>query len=221
MWVAELKVWHEGSAHLELSKRYDVEVYAHYLNAFTRGKNVFLSRVLYVTGRDAREFINQLGKEKRIAIEGVSGNQVFYTIKVQSQYHSLLCGNRVFFLKPNRVRKGFEYWIVGAWRKRDVNELVRKINSGKPRATAELMSIKSEEVNLFAPQALAGLTGRQAYCLAKAFENGYYEYPHRNSVKRLAALAGMPRTTFQEHLQKAETKLLSKLASQAAGHPKN
>ena len=41
-----------------------------------------------------------------------------------------------------------------------------------------------------------------------AYENGYYSYPRKITLKKLAGLAKIGISTFQEHLRKAELKLL-------------
>lgn len=47
---------------------------------------------------------------------------------------------------------------------------------------------------------------RHAYELARA--NGYYQWPRGISTRALAELTGVSKTTFLEHLRKAESKLL-------------
>ena len=52
---------------------------------------------------------------------------------------------------------------------------------------------------------------KQRRALELALEFGYYNYPRNISVDNLSKKAKMPRTTFQEHLRKAESKLMGLL----------
>jgi predicted DNA binding protein len=53
-----------------------------------------------------------------------------------------------------------------------------------------------------------GLTDRQVHVLVKAFEGGLFELPAREKMDRVAARAGVSRSTFGEHLRKAEMQIL-------------
>ena len=48
--------------------------------------------------------------------------------------------------------------------------------------------------------------------LVAAVENGYYEIPKRVTAEELAKKQGQPRTTFEEHVRKAESKVLLAMA---------
>jgi predicted DNA binding protein len=56
---------------------------------------------------------------------------------------------------------------------------------------------------------MAGLTAKQIDVLTSALERGYFESPARTSAEEMARLAGLSRSTFMEHLRKAEGKLLA------------
>jgi predicted DNA binding protein len=57
-----------------------------------------------------------------------------------------------------------------------------------------------------------GLTGRQLEALLAAYREGYYEYPRRMDVQGIAARRGVPRSTYREHLSRAENKLIRGIA---------
>ncbi|MHA1935692.1 MAG: helix-turn-helix domain-containing protein [Candidatus Thorarchaeota archaeon] len=55
------------------------------------------------------------------------------------------------------------------------------------------------------------LTERQMDALVTAFIFGYYDIPRRTGIQSIASTLGVPRSTYQEHLKKAERKVLSAL----------
>jgi predicted DNA binding protein len=52
----------------------------------------------------------------------------------------------------------------------------------------------------------------QLNALATSMALGYYQQPRRTSTGKIAAALKVPRTTFQDHRKKAETKLMTALA---------
>lgn len=59
---------------------------------------------------------------------------------------------------------------------------------------------------------LAGLTRKQLQVLVEDLDNGYYRVPRGITVAQLAEAKCVPRTTFEEHLQKGESKVLRSMA---------
>lgn len=53
------------------------------------------------------------------------------------------------------------------------------------------------------------LTERQLAALRLALEHGYYEQPRQTSLRELAEQTSVARSTYEEHLRKAENKLLT------------
>lgn len=53
-----------------------------------------------------------------------------------------------------------------------------------------------------------GLTDHQIHALVVAYENGLFDVPARNKMDRVALKEGISRSTFGEHLRKAQLKLM-------------
>ena len=72
------------------------------------------------------------------------------------------------------------------------------------------MKMKQEKLtDVYVPNVMAHLTEKQKQAIETAYRAGYYEYPKRTDLRQLAKRAGISLTTFQEHLKKAENKLIS------------
>lgn len=56
------------------------------------------------------------------------------------------------------------------------------------------------------------MTNRQLNALLAAYECGYYRSPRRITTEKLAELMTITRPTFEEHLRKAENKIISAIA---------
>ena len=58
------------------------------------------------------------------------------------------------------------------------------------------------------------LTDRQVDAISTAYYSGYYQTPGRVNVQSIADGEKVPRTTLQEHLNKAENKLIRSIVPQ-------
>ena len=64
---------------------------------------------------------------------------------------------------------------------------------------------------LTADAVFADLTRKQIDAVLTAYGNGYYQIPRKADLQTIAATTQVARTTFQEHLKKAENKLMTAL----------
>ncbi len=55
---------------------------------------------------------------------------------------------------------------------------------------------------------LENLTSKQLLALVEAIEMGYYAMPKKATVDQIASRVKIPRSTFEEHLRKAEVKVM-------------
>jgi predicted DNA binding protein len=76
------------------------------------------------------------------------------------------------------------------------------------------VSVSIRQVGRYGPEdpdVLSLLTGRQREVFEAAVDRGYYDVPRRTDGTELAALLDMAPSTLDEHLRKAESRMLSAL----------
>jgi len=220
MWVAEFKMWHAGSAVLEASKRLDAACSTYYLNLVHRKGKDFVSKVFVAGGRQKKEMLEAIKSDSRLSMTHEEGDQVFYEVQSKNLFHAHVFNSEVFFVKPALIKDGYEFWTVASWDKQALLNLKNKIGKLKGKATVALLSIKKAPVNLFVPALFQQLTAKQLEAFNKAVQYGYYTLPRTISLEQLAKKLGVPRTTLREHLRKAESKLLPKLAQDISLEPR-
>jgi len=101
--------------------------------------------------------------------------------------------------------KDFEELMERFEEKGHIVKVVRKVSFGGTISSLNPLTRSS----LF-----SALTEKQADALLTAYHNGYYQLPRKADVKAIAAKHKIPRTTFQDHLRKAECKVISTLIPQ-------
>lgn len=117
---------------------------------------------------------------------------------------------------PTRFQDGWEHYEVLSFDEEKTRWLFAQLK-GKGRAvellrkrrlnTQALLNTRSLGVNAL----FAGLTEKQAHSMLLAFEHGYYDSPKKTTAAAIAVSRGLSRSTFEEHLRKAENTLVQNL----------
>lgn len=113
---------------------------------------------------------------------------------------------------PTIHRLGWEHYTVIAFDEADVRELLRDLDDDRDIEVLSKTGLEETTIphSMLAPvdQLFDGVTDRQLAALRLALDNGYYEQPRHASVSELAQQTSVARSTFEEHLRKAENKLI-------------
>jgi predicted DNA binding protein len=114
---------------------------------------------------------------------------------------------------PTIHRQGWEHYTVIAFDEGDVRELLYDLESDRDIEVLSKTAITEQQIphSMLAPvdQLFEDVTDRQLAALRLALESGYYEQPRKTSLRELADRTAVARSTYEEHLRKAENKLLT------------
>jgi predicted DNA binding protein len=114
---------------------------------------------------------------------------------------------------PTVHRQGWEHYSVIAFDERDVRALLNDLEADRNVEVLSKTAITEQEIphSMLAPvdQLFDDVTERQLAALRLALESGYYEQPRKTSLRELAEQTAVARSTYEEHLRKAENKLLT------------
>jgi predicted DNA binding protein len=118
-------------------------------------------------------------------------------------------------ISPIIYRNGWEYYRVIAFEHKDLKELLRRFEEKGFRfeilRKVDFDGFIASSLTLTADALFSDLTGKQMDALLTAYSNGYYNLPRKANVKDIANKKRVSRTTYQEHLKKAENKLVASL----------
>ncbi len=116
---------------------------------------------------------------------------------------------------PNMIENGWTYHRLIVFKHEDLEELLKRFEKHgwfyKILRKVPFDGFVSSSVTMSADALFSGLTEKQMEAILAAHRYGYYNLPRNSDVKAIAAKKRVPRTTFQEHLMKAENKLVSAL----------
>lgn len=205
MWIAKFKIRHDDWI-LDKTVKYNIIARGIPLNSYTKKGRHFHTGIVFLYGqeKDKTKFIASLKRDRRVKESKVQGSRLFVLVEGENSIAEVF-DKSLFFTQPVLMKDGFEYWELGSW---DKKGLVDFYDKAKTISKVEMLKLKQEFPSVFIQQAIPHLTEKQRKCLELALELGYYKYPRKISVEQLARKVRVPRTTFQEHLRKAEEKMM-------------
>ncbi|PIN75635.1 hypothetical protein COV18_02195 [Candidatus Woesearchaeota archaeon CG10_big_fil_rev_8_21_14_0_10_37_12] len=210
MWIGHFNVWHENCIYLKNASKYNVVISMYPLSSYREGNYTYHTNVNILIGQEnnIRTFVNEIKKDERCLKFSGEGNVFISHIKLKDSDHHTTnyYTPKVFLLKPVVHKDGKEDWLFGAWEKETITDLYKIF---KKHFIVKLVSIeKSDFTDVFVPQVMPKLTNRQKEVLQLAIKDGYFDYPKRTDLEKLAKQMNISRVTFQEHLKKAQSKIL-------------
>jgi predicted DNA binding protein len=117
------------------------------------------------------------------------------------------------YQSPTIYRQGWEHYTVVAFGAEDFRELLGDLRSDREIELLSKTSLSETQIphSMLAPanHLFEDITDRQLAALQLALESGYYEQPRQTSLRALADRTAVARSTYEEHLRKAENKLLT------------
>ena len=222
MWVAKLRGFDEEMIYGTLAVKNDVTIHYYPLNHYSDESNYYFLAVGIITGsrKNVDSFFNDLmgfkgsSKNKRY-VENLEFKGNFF-ICTTAQPKTLESRKFVrFYYNPKFIHidpavitpDGYEEWHIASNNKKDIEYIVK---ISKREYKGELKMLKQKSLgNIGILSVFPELTDRQKEAFTLAMRHGYYEYPRKTELKKLAAMMGLSLSTYQAHLRKAEISMLS------------
>jgi predicted DNA binding protein len=121
----------------------------------------------------------------------------------------------ILHIAPVSYYGGWEYHRVIAFRQEDITRLIEEFRdcSYIPWILRKVpfSGFSAGSMTLRTETLFEGLTDLQTDAVLTAHSHGYYRIPRSADVKTISNSIGVRRTTFQEHLRKAENKIMQAL----------
>jgi predicted DNA binding protein len=132
-----------------------------------------------------------------------------------SHVETYLARHGCLLLPPLRYARGAKFCRVLALDPAALSACYRDLVDDGYRVDVEskreISSVGQDTPLLTLDDALPTLTERQREVLQTAFRQGYYEIPRQTTTEAIASSVGIERRTAEEHLRRAENKLIAGL----------
>ena len=219
MWITKLKLKHQDCPIVNRCERFNLIVLSYPSTWYEKKNKKFATTTCYFQSNDEKQkkkFIDDLKSDKRISNLEVSGDVFTYEINLGKEgEHVMLYHNKdIIFVKPTvNHYDGHEYWEVASWKREELENFIKALKSHMD--ICEIMRLENSPLtDVYFPNVMPKLSKHQKTALELAYRNGYYSYPRQITLEQLAKIAKIGISTFQEHLRKAELKLLPVIIEQ-------
>jgi len=219
MWITKLKLKHEDSPIVNRCVKFNIIVLSYPSSWYGKNGKKFATTTCFFQSNDEsqkKKFIEDLKSDRRISRIEVSGDVFTYEINLGKEgEHVMLYHNKnIIFVKPTINHfDGYEYWEVASWKREELENFIKALKGHMD--TCEILKIENSPLtDVYFPNVMPKLSSHQKTALEIAYRNGYYSYPRKINLEQLAKIAKVGVSTFQEHLRKAELKLLPVIIEQ-------
>jgi predicted DNA binding protein len=211
MWVLKLKFWHENSTAIPYAVKHNITIMGFPLNKHEKNKLISMTVAHLVLGEEENKkaYFKEILKSKRFKNVELEGDFLIYELEFPKgeTHHQLYLTPEIMFIKPVIVKPdGFEYLEIASWNKKPLTNFLQKC---KKWLKIESFSLKQQKISdVYIPHLMPKLSLKQRKAILTAYQHGYYDYPKKTNIAKLAKILGLSPSTFQEHLRRAEEKLL-------------
>ena len=213
MWITKLKLKHADCPIVNRCEKFNLIVLSYPSIWYEKKGKKFATTTCYFQSNDEKQkkkFIDDLKSDRRISNLEVSGDVFTYEINLGKEgEHVMLYHNKnIIFVKPTvNHYDGHEYWEVASWKREELEDFIKSLKSHMN--VCEILKMENSPLtDVYFPNVMPKLSTHQKTALELAYRNGYYSYPRKVTLEQLAKIAKIGVSTFQEHLRKAELKLL-------------
>ena len=209
MWVLKIRLDSDKQFVGKLAIKHKISL-AHYpISTYKDKKWLYLITAGFIFGKekDKRDFIKDLKKQPFI-VEYEFKNDFGIGIVKQPLYTAPMWDTRIIRLSPVIInyKEKKNIMHLGSFSKEPLMKVYRLT---KKTLNAKIIKFKKEKItNISYTTALPELTKKQKQAFEIAIHNGYYEYPRTIELKKLAKIMKVSYSTYQEHLRKAEAKII-------------
>lgn len=214
MWVVKIKLEDKECIWATRCKKFDIYDYQCPLGFYKtkKGLALMLYHILDGDDKDIKDYVRDVKKDKRIKKIEIRKNflvslAIEKRTKKELKAFEALYNEKLIYVKPGiNYPDGSETWEIASFDRKDLTQLVNFIEKYYNGKILFLKQIKTPKI--FIPEIMPELTNKQYSAFKIASQQGYYEFPRKTNLHKLARLCGISRPTFEEHLRKAEIKLL-------------
>ena len=121
----------------------------------------------------------------------------------------------LLLIPPIAYEEGWEHLRLIAFKHENVKKLLARLK--EDGFEVEILRKKpfdgyiASSLTLTTDALFSGLTDKQVDALLTAFAQGYFRFPRGTDLQTIASKEKISRTTFLEHLKKAENKIITAL----------
>jgi predicted DNA binding protein len=216
MWIARVRIRHDCVIGNRCRKFNVTDIGGIAFDVFRDKGKIHAPQIQTLSGKeeDVEAFIKDVAKDPRVKNLEREGNAIFFVEVRPDDFPSAFYNSNLFFYKPVTVdTEGFEYWEVASWKKSAITDFIKGLQNSLKEVKVEKIQ-EGKLTDIYFAHFRPNLSKKQKRALELALEMGYYQWPKKADLKKLANAMNVSVQTFREHLKKAEHKVMPDLIRQ-------
>lgn len=213
MWITKLQLQHKDCPIVTRCVKFGVIVLSYPSTWYEYKGSKYATTSCFFQDSDEKKkkaFLDDLRADKRITKIDIAGDMFTYEINLgkEGEHVMLYHTKRIFFARPvTNHSDGYEYWEVASWERKDLERFIAALE--KHMDVCNIQRFENSALDdIYVPNVMPSLSKHQKEALELAYGHGYYSYPRKVTLRQLAKKAKLSLATFQEHLRKAELRIL-------------
>jgi len=214
MWYLKFKLRHEDCIFAPLVEKYDLSIEFFPLRQNMKGNHLYTSAIHIAKGNEKaiKKYLRDLKNNKRVMEMEVSKEIIFTLTKeaTDKESYEAIYNSKILYITPGyNTPDGYEGWEVASWSRKPLENLISVMEKAKNVTHFEILKFEEsglEEVYIL--QLFPDLPKKQREAIELAYAEGYYRYPKKTNLDKLARIVKISKQTFQENLKKAEARLM-------------
>jgi predicted DNA binding protein len=208
MWVMKLKLDSSKQFLGSFAIKHQVSMTGYPLSYYKENGKLFIINAGFIFGEE---------KNKKALIRDIKKRKELIELEIVEDFVVMIMETPLFtepvyspkIIRPSPVvinKDGYHIWDLASF---DRKILTQVLAFAEKYLGAKSLKFKEEKIsNISFTHLLPELTKNQKKALELAINKGYYDYPKKIKMEKLAKLMGISYSTFQAHLKKAEGKIL-------------
>ncbi len=209
MWVMKLKVESKNQFLGRMAMKHKVSMTGYPLSYYKDEKWIYLIQCGFMFGKE---------KNKKRLMSDAKKQPELVKLELKNDFGILITKQPIFtepiwdprIIRPSPTiinwKEKKHTWELASF---DKKILMKVYALAKKFLGAKMLKLKQEKIsNISIVRILPKLTKKQKQALEIAINNGYYDYPKKIKMEKLAKIMGVSYSTYQAHLKKAEGKIM-------------
>ncbi|MBT3404928.1 hypothetical protein HN832_01625 [archaeon] len=212
MWVLKLKVPAKKQVLGPLVVKHKISIASYILSYYKDQKNIFLIGAGFMFGekKNKKSFIRDIKKQPWLVNYENRGDFGIIVIK-EPLFTEAFWNPKIIQINPIIINHNskMHVWSFASF---DRKLLEKAFEFAEKYLDAKMVKFKEEKIsNISFTKLLPEITKNQKEALELAINNGYYDYPKKIKMEKLAKMMKISYSTYQAHLKKAESKILPEI----------
>jgi hypothetical protein len=208
MWVLKLKLDSSKQFMGKIAIKHQISMTGYPLSYYKDKKNLYIISAGFIFGeeKNKKAALKEFKKSPETIKFEQEGNFIINITK-QPLFTEPVYNPEIFRPNPVIINKiGYHIWDLASFNRKALEKV---LDFAEKYLGAKILKFKQEPIkNISFTKLLPDLTINQKKAMELAINKGYYDYPKKIKMEKLAKEQGISYSTYQAHLKKAESKII-------------